>query len=228
MFSIKDNFLKITHLYKTYYKGNVEIPALQDVSLEVKKGEFVTIVGRSGSGKSTLLNLICGLDRATSGHIFLSGKDLSIMRRAELVNHRRFAVGMIFQSFNLIPYRDALANVALAMTFADVSRQERKRRSRELLSQVGLSHRLEHMPSELSGGEAQRVAIARALANEPQILIADEPTGNLDSATAREIIDLIQRLNQERGVTVIMVTHEQDMAESVSDQVIRFLDGRII
>ena len=220
--------LKILNISKTYKKGNIPIPALRDISFEVTQGEFVSIVGRSGSGKSTLLNLIGGLDTATSGKILFNEKDLTQMKRSELAQHRRFAAGMVFQSFNLIPYRSALDNVVLALTFGGVSRNKRKSIAERLLSQVGLKHRLHHRPAELSGGEAQRVAIARALANNPAVLLADEPTGNLDSLTAEEIIGLIRNLNRDHGLTVLMVTHEQEIAESVSHKVIHLLDGKIV
>jgi len=220
--------LKISNLSKTYKKGNIPIPALRNVSLEVKQGEFVSIAGRSGSGKSTLLNLIGGLDTATSGQILFKEKDLTRIKRSELAQHRRFSVGMVFQSFNLIPYRSALDNVALALTFGGAPRQKRKSIAEGLLSQVGLEHRLHHKPSELSGGEAQRVAIARALANNPAVLLADEPTGNLDSLTSEEIVGLIRNLNRDHGLTVLMVTHEQEIAESVSHKVIHLLDGKIV
>lgn len=220
--------LKILNLSKTYKKGNIPIPALWDVSMEVTQGEFVSIVGRSGSGKSTLLNLIGGLDTATSGKILFKDKNLTQMKRSDLAQHRRFSVGMVFQSFNLIPYRTALENVTLALTFGCIPRHKRKSIAERLLSQVGLEHRLHHKPSELSGGEAQRVAIARALANNPAVLLADEPTGNLDSLTAGEIIGLIQNLNRDHGLTVLMITHEQEIAEAVSHKVIHLLDGKII
>jgi putative ABC transport system ATP-binding protein len=221
------HMLKILNLSKTYKKGNIPIPALQDISLEVTQGEFVSIVGRSGSGKSTLLNLIGGLDTATLGQILFKEKDLTQMKRSELAQHRRFSVGMVFQSFNLIPYRSALDNVVLALTFGGVTRNKRESIAKKLLSQVGLEHRLDHKPSELSGGEAQRVAIARALANNPAVLLADEPTGNLDSLTSEEIIGLIRNLNSDHGLTVLMVTHEQEIAKSVSHKVIHLLDGKI-
>ena len=219
--------IEISQISKTYHKGSLEIPALRDVSLRVDRGEFVSIVGRSGSGKSTLLNLIGGLDRATSGSIMFGGRDLTQMKPPELADHRRSSVGMVFQSFNLVPHRTALENVALALVFGRVARKERMPRAAELLASVGLSHRIDHRPGELSGGEAQRVAIARALANRPAVLLLDEPTGNLDSATAEEIMGLVEQLNRGEGLTVLMVTHEQDMAETVSHKVIRLLDGRI-
>lgn len=220
--------LGVSQLSKVYRKGDVQIRALTDITFEVDSGEFISIVGRSGSGKSTLLNLIGGLDTVTSGQITFAGEDLTRMKRSGLARHRRFGVGMVFQSFNLIPHRNALENVALALTFGRIPRGQRRARATELLSSVGLTHRLDHRPGELSGGEAQRVAIARALANNPAMLLLDEPTGNLDSKTSEEIVSLIQGLNRERGLTVLMVTHEQDIAETVSRRVIRLLDGRIV
>lgn len=219
--------LQLSQLSKTYCKGNIRIHALQDITFTVNQGEFVSIVGRSGSGKSTLLNLIGGLDTATSGRILFDEKDLTHMKRSELALHRRFSVGMVFQSFNLIPHRSALENVILPLTFGGVPRSQRKEKALGLLSRVGLDHRIHHNPSELSGGEAQRVAIARALANNPAMLLPDEPTGNLDSTTAKDIVDLLQDLNQSQGVTIVMVTHEQDVAMSVSHKIIHLLDGKI-
>ena len=180
-----------------------------------------------GGESSTLLNLMGGLDTATSGSILFEEKDLTKMKRSDLAFHRRFSVGMVFQTFNLIHYRSALENVSLAITFGREPRNNRKKKAAKLLSSVGLEHRLHHKPAELSGGEAQRVAVARALANSPKVLLADEPTGNLDSATSKEIVELLQGLNQSQKLTVIMVTHEQDTAEAVSDKVIRLLDGKI-
>jgi putative ABC transport system ATP-binding protein len=208
--------------------GSIEIRALRDVSFDVGKGEFVAIVGRSGSGKSTLLNLVGGLDSASAGSIVFDGRDLAQMKRSELARHRRFSVGMVFQSFNLIPHRTAVENVMLALTFGRVPRAERRPRAEDLLTRVGLANRLTHKPGELSGGEAQRVAIARALANSPMMLLLDEPTGNLDSTTAAEIVELVRLLNRDQGITVLMVTHEQDIAEAVSDKIIRLLDGKIM
>lgn len=204
------------------------INAIDKVSFDVGKGEMVSIVGRSGSGKSTLLNLIGGLDTATKGQIIFDGKKISDWSRNELAYHRRFNVGMIFQSFNLIFTRSALDNVALALTFGGYPKNRRRARAMELLQKVGLSERLYHKPDELSGGETQRVAIARALANDPEIILADEPTGNLDSCTAREIIDLLVKLNKEQNKTILLVTHDSQTAEDVSDRVILLLDGKII
>jgi putative ABC transport system ATP-binding protein len=220
--------LETRDLSKTYRKGTVPIPVLRGVTVGVSEGEYVSIVGRSGSGKSTLLNLVGGLDTATSGRIIVRGDELTVMGRAGLARHRRTTVGMVFQSFNLIQTRTALENVALALAFGNHPRGDRRRRAAELLGSVGLGHRLSHTPGELSGGEAQRVAIARALANAPSILLADEPTGNLDSTTSEEIVALLERLNKGRGLTVVMVTHEEATARSVSDRILRLHDGRIV
>jgi len=215
-------------LAKTYKKGKVDIPALQDVSFEINEGEFFSIVGKSGSGKSTLLNLIGGLDTASAGTIIFDSKDLRKMSRSELANHRRFSVGMIFQSFNLVKSRNALENVELALIFGGVPRNLRRKKATDLLTQVGLGNRLTHTPDELSGGENQRVAIARALANNPKVLLADEPTGNLDSETSKEIIEILRDLNKNHHLTVIMVTHDLETAEIISDRIIRMKDGKII
>jgi len=219
--------VEIRDVSKFYERGKLKVKALEGVSFDVAQGDFVSIVGRSGSGKSTLLNLVGGLDRATSGCIAFAGKDLTEMSRSELALHRRFSVGMVFQSFNLIPHRTALENVILALTFGRVPRRERKAKAESLLSLVGLEHRMDHKPAELSGGEAQRVAIARALANGPVALLLDEPTGNLDSTTSQEIMGIIERLNSESGITVLMVTHEQDIARTFSDRIVHLKDGRV-
>jgi len=220
--------LAINNLSKIYQKGTVEIPAVRDVSFEVPDSSYLSIVGKSGSGKSTLLNLVGGLDRPTTGTIQFNGKDLGKMSRYQLALHRRLGVGMIFQSFNLLPRRTAIENIILPLIFAGIPRKKRKPRAKELLEQVGLGGRINHFPSELSGGEAQRVAIARALANEPQMILADEPTGNLDSSTAGEIIDLLVSLNKDKGLTILMVTHDKETAEAVSDSLITLKDGSII
>ncbi|HYW68779.1 MAG TPA: ABC transporter ATP-binding protein [bacterium] len=221
-------FVRTSDLFKTYQKGTVPIPVLRGVSLEMEKGQYVSIVGRSGSGKSTLLNLLGGLDTATSGHIVVGDSEVTSMSRSELAVHRRSTVGMIFQSFNLIPSRTALENITLALAFGSHPRSDRRRRATELLTSVGLEHRLRHTPGELSGGEAQRVAIARALSNDPDVLLADEPTGNLDSRTAKEIVELLVALNRERGLTVVMVSHDEEAAREVSHRVFRLLDGRVV
>ncbi len=221
-------FVLTRDLCKTYQKGTVSSPVLQGVSLDVEKGEYVSVVGRSGSGKSTLLNLLGGLDTATSGRIVVGDSEITSMSRQNLAVHRRSTVGMIFQSFNLIPSRTALENITLALAFGNHPRGDRRRRAAELLSSVGLAHRMDHTPGELSGGEAQRVAMARALANDPDVLLADEPTGNLDSRTAEEIVGLMEALNREQGLTVVMVSHDEEAARDVSHRVFRLLDGRVI
>jgi putative ABC transport system ATP-binding protein len=220
--------LSITNLSRIYQKGAVEIPAVRNISFEVPQGSYLSIVGKSGSGKSTLLNLVGGLDRPTTGTIQFNGKDLGKMSRYQLALHRRLGVGMIFQSFNLLPRRTALDNIILPLTFAGIPRRKRKPRAKELLEQVGLGGRTTHLPSELSGGEAQRVAIARAVANEPRMILADEPTGNLDSITAEEIINLLVSLNKDKGLTILMVTHDKETADSISDNIITLKDGSII
>lgn len=221
-------FLEINQLKKAYSKGNIEINALSDINFSVDQGDFVSIVGKSGSGKSTLLNIIGGLDKPDEGYILFNGSDLSRLKRNEQALYRRFDVGMIFQSFNLVNHLSALENVMLALTFGGVPKKNRKIIATQLLKHVGLEHRLTHKPKELSGGEMQRVAIARAIANNPKMLLADEPTGNLDSSTSQEIIQLLQNLNKEKGVTIIMVTHDLETAQHISNKVIKLKDGQII
>ena len=220
--------LEARELSKTYRKGATPIPVLNGVSIGVDEGEFLSVVGRSGSGKSTLLNLIGGLDTPTEGGVLVRGVDISSRGQLGLALHRRQTVGMVFQSFNLIPSRTAFENVTLALIFGEHPSRDRRRRAEEVLDSVGLSHRLNHRPGEMSGGEAQRVAIARALANGPEVLLADEPTGNLDSATSDEIASLLTELNTDRGLTVIMVTHEEPLAQRVSHRIVRLLDGRVV
>jgi ABC-type lipoprotein export system ATPase subunit len=215
-------------LAKHYTMGGTIVRALDGVTARVEAGEFVGLLGTSGSGKSTLLNLVAGLDRPTAGSVSVFGRDLNRLSRGDLSLHRRKMVGMIFQSFNLIPTMTAAENVALAMMFAAVPRGERDRRARELLEQVGLGGRQRHRPKELSGGEQQRVSIARALANDPEILLADEPTGNLDSKTALEILSLLQALNDGGKRTVVLVTHDASLASRCAQRTITLLDGRIV
>jgi ABC-type lipoprotein export system ATPase subunit len=208
--------------------GQALVRALDGVSLSVAQGEFVGLLGTSGSGKSTLLNLVAGLDRPTSGSLTVFGRDLAGMTREQLSAHRRSNVGMIFQAFNLISTMTALENVALAMMFAGVPRAERDRRAHELLGQVGLWERAAHRPQELSGGEQQRVSIARALANNPEILLADEPTGNLDSKTAREILELLRALNERGKRTIILVTHDAVLAARCVHRSVTLVDGKVV
>src|SRR6187551_2190648 len=212
--------LEIAQLKKHYQMGTATVRALDGVSLTVNKGDFVGLLGSSGSGKSTLLNLIAGLDHPTAGSLKVFDQDLSAMSREQLSVHRRKNVGIIFQSFNLVTTMSAVENVALAMMFAGVARPERLARASTLLESVGLGGRGRHRPRELSGGEQQRVAIARALANQPDLLLCDEPTGNLDSKTAREILALLTELNQKHGKTVVMVTHDANLAAAVANRTV--------
>ena len=220
--------VEISHLKKHYAMGSATVRALDGVSITIRPGEFIGLLGASGSGKSTLLNLIAGLDHPTEGNLRVFEQDLAAMSREQLSVHRRKNVGIIFQSFNLVPTMTAVENVALAMMFAGVPKTDREKRAGTLLESVGLGGRGGHRPKELSGGEQQRVAIARALANEPQLLLADEPTGNLDSKTSREIMALLVDLNARQGKTVIMVTHDATLAAKYAHRTITMLDGAVI
>ena len=216
------------NLARHYTMGQALVRALDGVTLSVARGEFVGLLGTSGSGKSTLLNLIAGLDRPTSGTVTVFDRSLADLSRGDLAIHRRRNVGMVFQSFNLIPTMTAAENVALAMMFAGVARREREDRAQALLENVGLQGRHRHRPSELSGGEQQRVSIARALANDPEILLADEPTGNLDSRTGQEILALLQALNADAARTILLVTHDAGLAARFVRRSFTLLDGRIV
>jgi putative ABC transport system ATP-binding protein len=211
-----------------YPMGGGLIRAVDGISLTIEPGEFVALLGQSGSGKSTLLNLLAGLDRPTSGSVVVQGRDLAKMSSEELAQYRRNDVGMVFQAFHLIPSMIITENVELPMRFAEVDRAERAQRVRQSLEQVGLGHRLEHRPSELSGGEQQRVSLARALVNHPQLLLADEPTGNLDSRTGEDILKLIRDLSLSLGMTVVMVTHERALAERFAQRLIFLGDGKLV
>lgn len=213
-------------LEKTYILGKVKVNALRGVNLKVEMGDFVSILGPSGSGKSTLLNLIGALDKPTGGKLLVEGTDVSALNDNQLADLRR-RIGFVFQFFNLIPRITARENVELSMSIAGVNRSERRRCAEEVLDTVGLKERMNHKPTELSGGEQQRVAIARALANDPKFFLMDEPTGNIDSKNANEIIDLVKKLNEERSVTIIMVTHDQHLAAQ-SKRIVQMLDGAII
>jgi ABC-type lipoprotein export system ATPase subunit len=219
--------LRTEGLTKVYSTAKVRVVALRDVSLRVAEGSFVAVTGASGSGKSTLLNLLGGLDTPSSGTIEVRGRRISDLNKEELALYRRHGAGMIFQSFNLIPALSALENAALPMIFSNVPKRERKTRAAEMLARVGLAPRLRHRPAELSGGEQQRVAIARALVNRPQVLLADEPTGNLDSHTSREIVKLLADLNRTQGLTVVLVSHEEALVREYAAAVIRLHDGRV-
>jgi len=216
------------NLTKTYGTTLTPVHALRGVSLRIERGERVALLGKSGSGKSTLLNLVGGLDVPTAGSIEVGGRELAKLTSSGLARHRLATVGMIFQSFNLILSRTALQNVELPMVFSGRPPRERSAAARQSLEAVGLGHRLDHRPSELSGGEHQRVAIARALVNDPQVLLADEPTGNLDSATAGEIMDLLNSYIRARGTTLILVTHDEELASRATDRVVRLKDGQVI
>ncbi len=211
---------------KEYKIGGQSVRALDGVNLEAGRGLMVAIVGPSGSGKSTLLNVLGAMDRPTSGRAVVEGVDLGRLGGKDLTDHRRTKVGFVFQSFNLIPNLSALENVMLPMEFAGVPADERKKRAMDLLERVGMSHRVGHTPARLSGGEQQRVAIARALANDPAIILADEPTGNLDSKTGREVIGLLRELARSRAKTVMVVTHDEAI-EAVADRAVHIRDGRI-
>lgn len=213
-------------LRKIYVMGEIEVPALRDIDLDVRRGEYLSIMGPSGSGKSTLFNMIGGLDKPTGGRCFIEEVDMAQLDAFELAWLRCRKIGYIFQTFNLIPVMTALENVTLPMIFAGMGSDEMMERGRELLTLVGLGDRLDHKPYELSGGQQQRVAVARALANAPAIVLADEPTGNLDLQTGKEIIDLLKELNQQSGVTIISATHDLKMID-VSDRIVHIRDGEI-
>lgn len=217
--------LKIENLFKSYSLERLEVPVLHDINLTVDAGEFAAIMGPSGSGKSTLMNLIGCLDRPTSGRILIGGEDVSMLSETDLARIRGERIGFVFQTFNLISRLTALKNVELPMVYQDIPRGARLKRAARLLEMLGLTDRADHKPSELSGGQRQRVAIARALANEPDILLADEPTGNLDSKTGEEIMQIFKELHSE-GRTIIMVTHDQGLAENC-DRIVRLKDGGI-
>jgi len=219
--------IEAQNLSRNYRMGESEIRAVNDVSFSIAAGEFVALLGTSGSGKSSLLNLIAGLDTPTAGSVAVAGRDLARMSREELARYRRSTVGMVFQAFNLVAAMTVLENVELPMRFAEVPREQRLTRARTAIERVGLGHRLDHRPSELSGGEQQRASLARALVNSPQLLLADEPTGNLDSRTGSEIMDLIHTIHGE-GTTVLMVTHERPLAERYASRFVFLRDGKLV
>ena len=225
---ISDPFIKTENLTRIYSSGTIQVTAIKDVTLSLDQGQFFGITGASGSGKSTLMNLLAGLDRPTSGSIKVEGKLISELDKDELALYRRHQVGMIFQSFNLVSSYTALENVAFPLLFVGVTKKERNKRAEQMLEKVGLYPRKDHRPSELSGGEQQRTAIARALINHPKILLADEPTGNLDSKTSRQIVQTISDLNTKQGITVIMISHEEFLLDEFADDIIHLQDGKVI
>lgn len=218
--------IRLEKVHKIYHTSEVEVHALHGISLMVRRGEFVAVMGPSGSGKSTMMNIIGCLDRPTRGRYLLDDVDVSTMSRSELADVRNQAIGFVFQSFNLVPRTSVLENVELPLLYAGVPARERSRRAREALAAVGLSEREHSLPNQLSGGQQQRVAVARSLVNNPSIILADEPTGNLDSRTSVEVMEIFQRLNREMGMTILIVTHEPDISQ-FARRIAVFKDGRI-
>ena len=214
-------------VFKAYSGKGTEVVALRGVSFDVRRGERVALLGKSGSGKSTLLNLLGGLDRPTTGMLEVARKNLGELSAKELALFRSRSVGMIFQGFNLIPSRTAIGNVELPMIFGGRSRRERRSAAQEALEAVGLGSRMHHRPAELSGGESQRVAVARALVNKPEVILADEPTGNLDTATARQVMEFVLRYVQQQAATLILVTHDEELARTCTERMVRLKDGEV-
>jgi len=225
--AIKKVFLlQLKNITKTYLSGTSEFDALKDVSLKISEGEFISITGPSGSGKSTLMHIIGLLDNPTSGEVILQGKDIARLNESELAVFRNKILGFVFQQFNLLSKTSSLENVMLPLLYSDIPSEKRKNLALEMLAKVNLSGKLKNLPSQLSGGEQQRVAIARALVNNPKIILADEPTGNLDSKTGREVIDLLHKLNKEEKRTIILVTHDPDLANE-AERILVIKDGKI-
>lgn len=222
---IMEPLIRVKNMYKIYNPGENEVRALDNVSLEINQGEFIAIVGHSGSGKSTFMNMLGCLDTPDSGEYFLDGKDVANLSDNELSDIRNHKIGFIFQGFNLIPNLDALGNVELPLIYRGLGKQQRKEIAGEALSKVGLENRMDHRPNQLSGGQQQRVAVARAIAAQPPIILADEPTGNLDSKMGAEVMELLHQLNKEDGRTIVMVTHNEEQAKQTS-RTVRFFDGR--
>ena len=218
--------IELHEVWKIYQMGEVEVQALRGISMTIKQGEFVAIMGPSGSGKSTCVNMVGCLDVPSKGTVFLDAQDISHLHESELAQIRGRKIGFIFQTFNLVPTLTARENVSLPMVFQGVPLEKRERRSKELLELVGLGDRMNHKPSELSGGQRQRVAIARALANDPEVILADEPTGNLDSKTGEHVMTFLRKLNKEENKTVILVTHDAKLSK-VADRIIHIHDGKI-
>jgi putative ABC transport system ATP-binding protein len=219
--------IRVEDLYKTYRMGDVEVHALQGVSLTIERGEFVAVMGSSGSGKSTFMNILGCLDRPTLGRYYLEGEEVGSLSRDDWAQIRNKRIGFVFQGFNLLSRTSAVENVELPMMYNGFAGKQRHQRALDVLRLVGLEERVDHLPNQLSGGQQQRVAIARALVNQPSLILADEPTGNLDSATSTEIMTLFQRLNSQQAITIVLVTHEHDIADYAGRQIV-FKDGRVI
>ena len=224
----QDTFIETRGLTREYRVGPAVVQALAGLDLDVRRGELLAVLGVSGSGKSTLLHLLGGLDTPTAGSVLVNGRDLATFTSYERTVYRRTVVGLVFQSYYLVPSLTAEENVALALTFQGVFGDERRCRADEAIRRVGLERRAGHRPSQLSGGEQQRVALARAIVHTPPLLLADEPTGNLDRATAQEVISLIQQIHRDLGTTVVLVTHDQEMASRVADRVVHLWDGHLV
>ena len=225
---VQEHVISLTGIVKRFYIGKPnELEILHGINLEVERGEFVSIVGESGSGKSTLMNIIGALDRPTEGEYRLQGKNIGEAKDRELSSIRNEEIGFVFQTYNLIPRTTALENVELPMLYGKMKKTERRERARELLELVGMKERMLHKPEELSGGQKQRTAIARAMANDPSIILADEPTGALDSETSRRIMDIFHRLHREQGKTIVLITHSTELAQE-TDRVVKISDGRIL
>ncbi len=225
---MSEPLISVRDLQRTYDLGETQVHALRGVTLDVTPGEFVALTGPSGSGKSTFMHLLGCLDRPTSGEYVLDGQNVAALDKRALARVRNVSIGFVFQGFNLLPRTTALENVELPLLYAGVgSARERHTRAADALRSVGLGERLDHHPNQLSGGQQQRVAIARALVNTPKLLLADEPTGNLDTRTSVEVMDIFQRLNRDQGLTIVLVTHEQDIAE-YGTRIVRFRDGRVL
>lgn len=223
----KEIILKLHNVWKIYKMGEVEVPALRGVTIDIEKGDFVSIIGSSGSGKSTMMNMIGCLDTPSIGEVFLSSQNISELSESDLATFRGETIGFIFQQYNLIPSISAFENVMLPLEFQEVSEREGKKRVQKILDIVGLTDKLHHLPSQLSGGQQQRVSIARSLVTEPDIILADEPTGALDSVTGREVLQILEKLWQEENKTIIMVTHDLHLAKYAHD-IIELKDGRVI
>ncbi len=224
---MKKNIIELKDVWKTYRMGDVDVNALRGMNFNVKNGEFVAIMGPSGSGKSTAVNMVGCLDIPTKGEVYLDGKNIAHLHESELAQIRGRKIGFIFQTFNLIHTISAKENITLAMVFQGVPVDKRNKRAEELLNKVNLSHRINHRPTEMSGGERQRVAIARALANNPDVILADEPTGNLDSKTGKMVMDFLRKLNREDKKTIVMVTHDESLAK-YADNIAHLKDGVIV